>query len=416
MSCVLTSLLAPAVAKAEREVSLEEAHALATTQNLNLLATQEEIRRADALVMQAWGRLLPSLNAEATLTVRDQATVAKIGPTELTFTPRTTWTGRAILSQPVFSPSTFLAARNAQDARAAAGLDVEAARRALRLTTASAYYAVVTARRIVEVSEHAKEVAQTSVRDATARLEAGSGRRIDVSRAEIDVQDAERRIAKARAALADAKEALGLILGVEGPVSARDAVLAAPSKTSTVGDGGERNRPEVKAATLRARMADRAVDAARWALGPTLDTAVALAWSHPESELTRDVQWQAMAVLTVPLYDASRYGMIRERRAERAQAHLRAEQLARELGNEIRAARRDMETQEIAVRTSEKQVETARETLRQAQAAYAVGTHANLEVIEAQQALRDAEVGLAVAQAEWNIAAVRLAIAAGQVP
>ena len=40
----------------------------------------------------------------------------------------------------------------------------------------------------------------------------------------------------------------------------------------------------------------------------------------------------------------------------------------------------------------------------------------NLEVIQAQQALRDAEVASAIGRAAWQVAVVRLLVAAGRVP
>ena len=277
-----------------------------------------------------------------------------------------------------------------------------------------AYWSVVTARRVLEVNQDLRGVTEANLRAATARLEAGTGLGIDVTRAQIDVQVADRQIATARAALEDAKQALGLVIGATEPVDAAEPP-AAPGETPVVQAETVTARPDVRSAALQERITDRAVSAAWWTLAPTLDAAWILSWTDTPGRFGRETQWQIVATLTVPFYDGGvRYGIIRQREAERAQARAVADRTEVAARYELRSAERAVETQRIAVQTSERQVELARQALAQSQAAYEAGASTNLEVIQAQQALRDAEVALVLGKAEWQIAVVRLLVAAGR--
>ncbi len=416
---VLAFYALPTTAEAQRPVTLAEAYRLASTQSLDLEIARRNHERADALVTQSWSALKPSVVGTGTYTLRDEATTRTFPgptPTTITITPRDSFGASLVVTQPLVEPAAWLGIPNAQDSREAAALDVEAARQQIVLLTARTYWSVVTARRVLEVNRQLEGVANANLRAAQARLEAGTGLAIDVTRAQIDVQVAQRQIAMASAAQADAQEALGLVLGISEPIDAvdpGDQPPAVPGVDAAASD----SRPDVRSAAVQQGVADRAVDAAWWSLAPTLDAQWIGTWTDSVGAFGRETQWQIVGTLTVPFYDGGyRYGVIAQREAEAAQARVVADRLSRQARNELSSARRAVETQRVAVETAMRQVDLARQALAQAQAAYEAGASTNLEVIQAQQSVRDAEVTLAIGRADWQIAVVRLLVASGHAP
>ncbi|HEX7836628.1 MAG TPA: TolC family protein, partial [Kofleriaceae bacterium] len=101
---------------------------------------------------------------------------------------------------------------------------------------------------------------------------------------------------------------------------------------------------------------------------------------------------------------------------QRRAAEARLELLADRVSDEVANARGSLETKRKGVAAAERAVALARETLRLVRAQYEAGTVKQLDVLQAQDTLVGAEVALAQAHFDVELADLQLRRAAGEFP
>ena len=116
------------------------------------------------------------------------------------------------------TPAALASARNAR---------LALARQALAVEVAQAFYGVIAARQLVDVSRQSLSRTETMLRSSEARLGVGMASKLDVFRAELQTQQARESMVRTDAALANALERFRavLALGPGEPVEPEAAVL-----------------------------------------------------------------------------------------------------------------------------------------------------------------------------------------------
>jgi outer membrane protein TolC len=399
-------------------LTLEAALAAASRANLGVRATREQIAQAEGTLTKAWSALLPRAQAQAIYTILDVERSANLGAGEIIVQPQTNLSGTGRVSLPLFHYESFGNLSNARAGREAARLGLEEARRQVQLAVARAYYGILSAHRYRDLQVRARANAEEHLDNAQARLTAGVGLRLDVTRAAMEVEQASSAIIAAQALEEDAYEALGVLLAMEGAFRVEE--LAAPAAPAPSVDALVQRavaaRSDQRLARLQTEIADRNVGAAWGAFVPSLDLAFNLTYAEFVGQLGGGdhVNWNVVFVLDVPLYDGGlRYGTLEERRAALRAAELREQELAQSASVEVRKAHRAWRTSLAKVDTAGRQVALAEEALRLAEAGYEAGASTNLEVVDAQRAKRDAEANLLVASYDSQVALATLLLSAG---
>jgi outer membrane protein TolC len=127
--------------------------------------------------------------------------------------------------------------------------------------------------------------------------------------------------------------------------------------------------------------------------------------------------WQLLLTLDWVIYDG---GLRRATRLERAsqlnETRLRLDRLDRSARQQLRQARRDLETAMATVRTTEERQRLAEETRGQVLRRYRAGLATSLELVEADDAMSQARLALVARQLELSLARLTLLREAGLDP
>ena len=219
-------LLIAAPAIAQEKLTLEEAVRRAVARNPTALIAEQEIRRAEGILKEARAPSLPILTANAVATRNDAERDLAGRPVS----PLSSRAANITLSVPLFAPQRWLAWSHASEQVDIARTSLEDARRSVAVATARTYLSVMAQHRLVQITAQARDSARAHLEDAHARFEVGSGNRLDEVRAGQELAGDESQLAQAEANLVRAREALGVLVGGDGPVEVEELVaLPAPA-------------------------------------------------------------------------------------------------------------------------------------------------------------------------------------------
>jgi outer membrane protein TolC len=233
-----------------------------------------------------------------------------------------------------------------------------------------------------------------------ARLQYGQGTELDVDRAMQDVAASRSAILTGDESLTRAREALGVALGSHVPLAPPEGAdlasfEAAVARTCHLNDDVER-RPDVAAARARVAIAERTVTDAELLFAPSASISSTVQYSN-QPVLSPNSTWSFGAVLNVPLYDGGvRYGALRDSRAALEQA--RQSLVATRLDAIVASARarRNVGVLEHTRDVAREQRDLAARIDARIRDGYAHGLGTSLDLVLSAQALRQADIDLAI--------------------
>jgi outer membrane protein TolC len=395
------------------KVTFEDAIQRTMARNPSNQLAAEDIRRSEALVQQARATWLPTLSANATYTRLDSDRVLA----DRVIQGADSLNANLLLTVPLISPRAWAATARAKDNREIAKLTFAETRRQVAVSAGRAYLTVIAQRRVLESSEHARDTARAHEQFAKSRLAGGVGNRLDAVRAAQERATTETRVQNQTIALARAQEALGILLGENGPVDAEDTSLgAAPTLASALGEA-ESKRSDIVASKERAEAARKAVRDSYVDYLPVLSGVVQPFYQNPATLTLPTTGWQAQLLLSLPIFDGgNRYGLRHERSALHEQAKTRVEAALRQARSEVRVAFEAVQRADEALAQAREAAKLAAEALELSQLAYRAGATSNIEVVDAERRARDAETDAAVAEDSARQARLDLLASAGRFP
>lgn len=422
------------VARPRVEISTwEEALQNLRARSTDLRMAAQEIVRAEAQSRVALAGALTSINGTGSYThnlitndIPQFAPGSGAGAANPTFqivqTPFPDFvTGQLGVSQPVFAPRAWYAIGTAGHNEGIARLTLEDTKRLISLAAANAIVAVVTAERVAELNRLGLRNALTRLELATRKTALGSGTGLDVIRGRQDVETARAKLVAGDESLRQAREALGLALGIPEQVGVPPNVdlngLESSARTSCKALGDVSERADVAALRGRVDVAHRMINDVKFQFSPTVDLRSGVSTTTVNTGAAPNTTWNIQAVLTVPIWDGGiKYGSMRDASAQEAIASEKLEAARRKATIEIAQARRgvkvaeDRRTVDLATR------DLAAENDRLTRTAYLEGRGTSLELVTAAQALREAEIQLALRDFELVKARVLAVLALATCP
>ncbi len=407
------------------ELSLDAALAELERQNLGIAQARSRAEEASAIEGQVAAQLVPSLSAQASY-VRNSDAASLTIPPGLPLPPRSVViqpleqlsVGGAV-RVPLVVPSAWFEVRAARSGARAAEASAEAVRLQLRAGFAQAAHGARAAEEVVLASERAVEIAAEHARSADRRVKVGVAPPLDALRARTEQVQRESDLARARAELERARLALGILLGREGPVRIvvpdLAATPAAPELAAPLAAGAVERRPEVRAQRAQVEAAEDQLRATRARLAPQVSaTASAFASDVPYPTGDRE-GWRATVDLNWPIFD----GGLREARRRQAHAQLATARAASEaqrlaVVQEVADGARDLAVARERLRLAGTQRGLAFDAAESARRSFEAGVASNLDVVDANDRLYQADVGLADAKARVAQAAIALERALGR--
>jgi outer membrane protein TolC len=408
---VAALFLLAAPAFAQEKLSLEEAVRRAVARSVTSIVAQQEIVRAEGILQEDRAQSLPTIGLNGTYTRFDSARNAPPSRNQLS--------ANATLTMPLIAPQRWLFWSHAADQVNVARLSAEDARREVAVLTARLYLGVMAQHRLVQIDLQARDAAKAHLDDAHARYEVGSGNRLDEVRAGQELATDESALALAQSNLVRAMEALGSLVGEEGPVDARDdLMLPEPQSEVRAMEDAQSLRPDVRAQKERAESARRVLRDSYADYLPLLQGVVQPFYQHPAPiTAPSETGWQASLVLSIPLFDGgARYGLRRERSALYEESKAQLEGLLRQARSDVRIAFEAVRRADESVRSAREAARLAHQALDMTMLAYHEGATNDLEVVDAQRRARDADTAGLVAEDTARQARVDLLSATGRFP
>lgn len=418
--------LAPAGAGEPVTLTLEQGIALALEHNETLRIAREDLYSARQQVREARADALPQIDATGNYTRNWRLPTFIFGEPpnaqEVTIGTKNNFDGTLSLRQTIYSWGKVGAALKA------AGLFREYSEEGLRLVRQQvrsdvelAYYDVVLAEDLVRVSTLAMQRARENLRRVQHLREAGRVSGYELLRAEVQVSSL--RPDSIRAENARVLSALNLknLVGLDPHVDLQvpggfrnETVLDTSLPEDDLVRFGLERRPEMRQVTREVQMRKQAIRVAQAASRPSLDltTTGRVQIQSNEFELNTDEatqSWSSGLVLSVPLFDGMRTrARVLQARADMRKADLQRARAERNISLQIRSAALDLKVAEERLAAQEQALSQARRGLEIAKSRYANGVGTQLELLDAELVLLQADTDYA--QGRRNRAAALVAL------
>ena len=395
---------------AKRIESWNDALVMVRAQSPDYLGNLETIHRAEAQSRMALAALLPVVNGVGTYQHNFKQVSIPISSTvTITAPPSNVWSAQATATWTPLNARALFDHETSRKAVDVAKLSFEDRRRQIASGIVGAMLAVLSSARVADLNRVGLRAALERLHLTQARLQYGQGTPLDVDRANEDVAASRRLIVDGDESLRRAREALGEALGSKEPVAVStnldlEGFEHAVATTCRLNESIEK-RPDVVAARTRVELAKRAVTSAELAPLPTLGVASAVGYTDSPL-LAPNTTFMIEGVLTVPFYDGGyRYGQLRDARASEVQA-IQSLELTRisAITSSARAAR-SVEVSRADRDVSKTERDLAARIDMRTREAYSRGRGTSLDLVISAQALRQAEINLAIL--EFQLAEAR---------
>lgn len=329
---------------------------------------------------------------------------------------------RVSFQWPIFTSGRTDALERAAEAEARAiASEIVAARADLRLEITRAYWAAVTARETLRVLEESAARVESQLRDARQRFDVGL-----IPPNEVSSLEAQR--ARERAQLIEASNLLESALvdlrrlidapsdavietidAIDQPVAASDQVTAADVVAEALKD-----RPELKALDSRVTAAEERQRAAAALTKPTINLTGGVDYANPNPRIfPRKGEWQDSWDVGVAVnWNFFDFGRSKAQQAEAAAAIKATRERMAEIESlvsaDVRQRLMDRATARAVVDASDAAVKSAMEARRVVGDRFAAGVATSTEVVVAQVAQLEVELGRTRALANLRLAEARL--------
>jgi outer membrane protein TolC len=395
-------------------VTLQDAVAQALAKNPTYATALLETHRAEAVVRETKAAWLPTLYGNGGFTHLDGNRVSQ----GIVVESQNELSANLTLTVPLVMTRQWMTTEESKlsaDATAATSADV---RRTVAYAVGQAYLAVYAQKFVIEVDETARDNAKGHADYALQRYAGGVGNSLDEVRARQEAATDDALVQQANAQLVAAEEALGILVGTEGPLdTAEDAFFAAPPSLND-GLNDAAHRTDVLALDARVNAAKKTVQDNWSDYAPYLVGVAEPFYQNPPIIPSMPRNGYAIELLlSVPLYDGGlRYGQNKEREALQDEAKVAYEAGLRQARSDVRTAFEALRRADDALRSSRDAAKLARQALDLANIAYRGGAVTNIEVIDAERQSRDAATQAEVAADTARQARLTMLTATGRFP
>lgn len=414
VTCLFLSTVGGVVADEVKEVDLAEALRKANSRNPSLQAARTDIEKARAQLKNSWALLLPVLTGSLTFTHNDHHdTVSLGGGPEVIIRRQDDLRGNLMVTMPVINARAWLGIWAANQGEEVSKLTVENVRQTLLLSVAQTYFAALSARSMIGISDNNIQAIERHLAIAKLRYGHGTGRRVDVLRAETDLVTAKESLVSAQAAFDDSCDALGTLMGYGTMVrpSPAPSIKAPDVSEEDLQTQALTQREDIKLQRAMTELAQRQLTSSWMSFIPSLGFSWQLnqQLSDPSDFSDADKsRWFYALVLSVPIYDHTRYAELDQLRAAAHRAELESENAQLQASLEVRQAYRRWTKAKQLVDSARRKAKLAKESLDLAELAYTNGSGSSLEVTDARRTSQQAEMDLAVREFDFQLGLLEL--------
>ncbi|MGE5154486.1 MAG: TolC family outer membrane protein [Bdellovibrio bacteriovorus] len=373
----------------------------------NLFATREVKPQARAL-------LLP--NVAATAEANYTAANTRIRGFDTRGQDFASQNATAVVSQSIYNRGNWMTLKQSDDVIAQAEAQYRDSQIALMVRTTEAYFAVLRASDAVTVSESLVRANERQLDQSKQRFEVGLVAITDVNESQAAYDSSRANLINAKVALDNAWEALRVIVGPFNQPLARlgDKLPLAPPEPNnldTWADTALRNNFGIIAASEAAEAAKKGIEIERSGYYPSLGAQAGFDFSNSDQDsgVIRSEGAFVGLTLNVPIYQGGAVAS-RTRQAgyQFRAAQDRLDQTRRQVDQQVKDAFRGILSAIEDVKARQAAVVSARSSLESTQAGLEVGTRTQVDVLNAQRNLFQAEFDYLSSRYTYIINGVKL--------
>ena len=320
---------------------------------------------------------------------------------------------------PLIVPAAYPALQAAKKARDAARANFQVNEATVLVQTAQSFFAAAGTDELMLARRHAIEVARETLQNARARLDAGVVNKVEVQRAELALLRAQQAALEAADQQSSAYRALRIMVQLDEPfkVVPQDFVQAPPRPTAELAENALKLRPEYPALALQVQSFQKTAQSNAWLWAPTVSAfGNVRAFNYP-GFAGDNYSWAVGVSLDWLIYDGGRRDAQRHLADAQARENaFRLSLLKDQLTDELYNARRSLDTKRKALDTAVQSVALSQQTLDLVRVQHDAGTATQLDLLQAQDSLVGAEVGVAQARFDLALADLQLRRSAGLFP
>ena len=389
-----------------RAESLADAIALAYRSNPTLQAQRALQRATDETVVSARSGFRPSVGVSASVGYSDAETGLK-APSHI---ESNSGGATLTLTQPLFNGGRTTAAVQAAEATVSAG------REALRSTESSILQSVVQAytdvrrdQQIVAIRQNNVRVLANQFEEVNAKFEVGQITRTDVAQSQVQLAAARALLSSAQAQLQISRANYTAVVGQNpGELAPEPDMPGLPPTVDQAFDTAEAESPVLRQARSTEQSSRARIAEAKAANHPTVSLQGSLGYSGRVSPFDPSDYNRALtaeAVVSQPLFTGGlNASNIRTATEQNTADRLNIEGARRRVVQQVSQAWNVMASSRANVISDGEQVRAATVAFEGAQEEYRVGLRTTLDVLIAQQNLRDAELALVQARHDAYVA------------
>jgi outer membrane protein TolC len=389
-------------------LTFQQAIARAEMNNPTVARATEGILRAEAILQQVRSSSLPALGLTAAVNMTNPV---KFGGQ--TVIPGAQTQTTALLGVPILTPVAWAQRNQAGDQIVVAQQNEKDVKRQVAVAAGQAYLAIIARRRVLDLNSRARDNARAHYEFANQRFQGGIGSRLNMLRAEQEMLSNETRVEEAALLIQLAQEALGVLVGTDGPVDAVDY----PNFDIPDELGQVTNRTDVQLVIARETAAQRVYSDSWKDRLPSLNAAFTPTLLEPSGLFAKAFSWRAQVLFAVPLLDSGfRAGEKAQRLADLNTIKFERTNLERQAASEIRTAREAVSSTTRAFAQAQQAADRANQVVTITDVAFREGASTNIEVLDAQRQARDVETQAAIAEDALKRAQLDLLVSLGRFP
>ena len=409
------SLFALGFAGVSSAETLADAIGMAYAQNPTLARARAQQRANDENYVQARSQLGPDVGFgfDKTYSDHDQGSIFTGG------TYRSTQGLGFSASQNLFSTGGLSSRVDAAKAGVKSGqADLRSTEQQVLLNVVSVYTAVRRDQEALQISQYNYDILKRQLDQTQAQFEAGQLTRTDVAQSQARLSASAAALASAQAQLDSDRASYVAIVG-QAPTALEPVpdLPGLPTDFNAALDTAEHNNPDLQAAQFAADSAHAQVTAARSAFGPQVSLSVASNQSGISGRLGSfedEQQTTATLRLSVPLFSSGLNGSrVREALENETASKATVEITRRNVVSTVSQAWSNMIAAKSAVVSNQEQVKAAQVAAEGVKTEQQVGLRTNIEVLNAEQEYKGAQLDLVNAQRGQYVAATQLLAVTG---
>ena len=410
-------------------LTLEEAVNRGLKANLGLLTSQESSREVRAERYRALSGLLPKLTGQLSMT-EQQINLQALGflfnfPPQLGFTPPHIvgpYSYQSVLvnaNVPLFDFSAISNFRASREDLKASVLSVKNARDLVVEAVGDAYLQIIADQARITATQAEIAADEAVYNNAVRRHNAGVAIGIDVLRSQVELKQRQQRLVAVTNQYEKDKLTLGRVIGLPTgqDFTVVDPSASVPLPAMSIHDADAQayaHRSDFQAAKARVLAAQFSLRAAKAERYPTLTASGfygdeglrVLTNSHGVFNATGSIQFN--------IFDGHRIKAdILQNDAELRNRQNELENLRAQIDYEVRNALLDLKSASDQVDVAESNMDLANQSMNQSRDRFSAGVTNTVEVVQAQEAVAEANENLISAQYQYNVAKVSLARALG---